>query len=376
MSRMKLNFARLPLVLLPGALPVPSHTTPQFSREFGLDCASCHSHAPKLNTFGEIFAANGYRLKGIDRARTVPIAVWASGLTQNLASDADRFKAIPNRIELISAGGTDDGKLTYFIEWRTQSREFLSNGSVRDRSGRFEDMFVILDLGSDLKLQAGQFRAMSQIDVSRRLNLAEPVVFSASLEGEPHSDPRITTLRGFSASGRAPGIRLTKERDDWTGVVTVPFPGEFAIPLTDQARGTASFELEATPKGVFVEVFRRTGVNSYGAHGFFGSNDRQLLGVAAQQTCNDLWFEGGIARATIRGVEEWRYSAGFDWIPRNEFAAGVRLDHRQVANQRPMLLPYVSILKPFGQQAAKIVLEGRFQENRAPRWVIEVGWFF
>lgn len=364
------------ILVASGGLIVSSRATPQLAREYKMECASCHAHVPKLNAFGEQFLADGYRLPGEKKARTIPIAVWFSGLSQNMANDADRFKTVPNRIELISSGASDDGRFSYFAEWRMLSKEFLSDGSVRDRSGRFEDFYANFSVGSDVQLQVGQFRALSQIDVSRRLNLAEPTVFSTSMAGETDPDPRIQSLRGFSPAGRAPSVQARIQRNGWTGVATVPFPGEFSIPLTNEARHTASFEFEDTPKGVFLEAFRREGVNSFGVHGFLGRNDRQLFGLAGQQKCNDLWFEGGIARAEVGGNREWRHSIGVDWIPCQEFAAGVRFDQRQIAGQKALFLPYVSLLRPFGEQAAKLVVEGRLQDGRTPRWVIELGWMF
>lgn len=350
--------------------------TPQFAREFDRACSACHSHVPKLNEFGERFLANGYRIPDEKRRSSIPVAVWSSLLRQNFADEADRFKAIPNRIELISAGGSPDGRVSYFAEWRVLSREFLSDMSVRDRSGRFEDLYVTLGTPGETQFQIGQFRALSQIDVSRRLHLAEPSAFSTSLPGEPDSDPRITSLRGFSLSGRAPSLRIAAPLGEWTGVGTVPFPGEFSIPLTDEARTTASFELESEPKGVLVEFYRRRGTDSAGLHAFVGNNDRRLIGAALQQRFGEAWLEGGIVRAETGSAKEWRYSVGLDWIPTDRFAGGVRVDHRQIAAQKPVVLPYVSLLQPFGRQAAKLVAEGRFQDGRTPRWVLELGWMF
>lgn len=341
-----------------------------------MPCITCHSHVPKLNAFGEQFLSNGYRIPGRSKAPTVPASVWASGLTQNYPNDAERFKSIFNRVELISAGESDNGRISYFAEWRVVSLEFLSDMSVRDRSGRFEDLFATFALGDDLKLQIGQYRALSQIDVSRRLNLAEPIVFSTALPGESHPDPRIQSLRGFSLSGRSPSLRVSAERQGWTYAAIVPFPGEFSIPLLDEAKTTASFEFEPDPKGVLLEAFFRDGVNSIGIHSFFGRNERKLVGVAGQGRWKNLWFEGGIARAEFAGGSEWRYSIGFDWIPSDEIAAGMRVDQRQIAGQKAMFLPYISWQRPFGDQSAKVVFEGRLQNGRTPRWLMEIGWMF
>lgn len=266
--------------------------------------------------------------------------------------------------------------MSYFVEWRALSQEFLSDMAVRDRSGRFEDLFVAFDVGANAHIQLGQFRALSQIDVSRRLNLSEPLAFSTSLAGEPDPDPRIQSLRGFSPSGRAPSVRGSMEFGDWTGVVTVPFPGEFSLPLSREARTTASFEFEGEPKGVFVEAYRRQGTASVGVNAFVGNNDRKMFGVAGQHQVGDVWLEGGVARAEVGDVRDWRYSLGADWIPMHELAAGMRVDFRDAPGQDPVFVPFLSLFRQIDKQAVKLTFEGRIQSDRTTRWTAELGWMF
>ena len=42
----------------------PAQANPGFARRFGFSCVMCHSAFPKLNSFGEAFARNGYQLPG------------------------------------------------------------------------------------------------------------------------------------------------------------------------------------------------------------------------------------------------------------------------------------------------------------------------
>ena len=44
----------------------PAQANPGFARRFGFSCVMCHSAFPKLNSFGEAFARNGYQLPGQD----------------------------------------------------------------------------------------------------------------------------------------------------------------------------------------------------------------------------------------------------------------------------------------------------------------------
>jgi hypothetical protein len=363
------------IVLVQLIISSNADATPEFARTYNMACIKCHVHVPKLNSFGEQFAASGYKLSNAEKIKTLPFAAWVSAQSQNRASDATRFKTVPNRVEFISAGATSSN-LSYFIEWRALSRELLPDGTVRDRSGRFEDLFVLSNLSQAVQLQVGQFRPLAMIDVSRRLNLSEPTVFSSALAGETAADPRISGLRGFSPSGRSPAVKVSAQRDSWSASITVPFPGEFSIPITQEAKTTASFEFEYKPKGVFLEVINRQPSGSWGFFAFTGDNRRSLLGVAAQHKAGNVWIEGGIARGAASGTGDWRYSLGLDWVPVEAIAAGVRIDHRQIASETAILSPYVSLLRPFKDQAAKLVFEGRFQKARSPRFAIELSWMF
>jgi hypothetical protein len=351
--------------------------TPEFVRayrEYKLTCMSCHTQPPKLNAYGEQFARNGYRIPGAKRAQTIPASVWASGQMANSDTQPGTWRSVPNRVEVISAGG-DEG-FSYFAEWRVLSKELLGDGSYRDRSGRFEDLFVVVAAGKGARVQVGQFRAMAQIDVSRRLFLSEPAAFSTALAGEPDPDARISSLRGFSLAGRAPGVRALFDGAGWSAAVTVPFPGEVSIPLTKEAQDTASMEFEGTPKGVLAEAWLADGQDTVGVQAFVGRNERTLLGLAAQRRTGDVWLEGGVSRAEVQGESEWRYTVSADWIPRAETAFGLRLDHRQVAGQTVSLTPYVSLFRGRGAQAGRLTLEGKFQDGRTPRFALEAGWFF
>ena len=49
----------LALLLLP-LLPTDGHAIPAFARKYRVSCLVCHSAVPRLNAFGEQFAANGF----------------------------------------------------------------------------------------------------------------------------------------------------------------------------------------------------------------------------------------------------------------------------------------------------------------------------
>jgi len=164
---------------------------PYFARKFDQPCQTCHTFPPNLNQTGLDFVARGYRMEALPAHKTFPLAVWA---TQRLEfNDTQDFtKSFPNRIEIISGGEITD-RISYFAEWRVLSYQTTSpDGVLKDRSGRFEDLFSIFQLTDRLSLTAGQFRMLSQWDASRKLSLSTPVAFSASIGGEPASSSRLT----------------------------------------------------------------------------------------------------------------------------------------------------------------------------------------
>jgi hypothetical protein len=164
---------------------------------------------------------------------TVPVAVWNT-LDAEWRHSVDLSKAFPGRVEIISAGPIAT-RASYFAEWRGLSQSLGGDGRLVNRSGRFEDLFVRVSLapGGSASITAGQFRGLSQVDVSLRLSLSEPLVFSSSVPApRPAATARVTGLRAFSASGRQPAVRFEYQRvsdsspaDGWfSGSPTIPGP--------------------------------------------------------------------------------------------------------------------------------------------------------
>ena len=46
--------------------PAPAEPIPLFARRYKVSCAMCQAAFPKLNSFGETFAGNGYQMPGED----------------------------------------------------------------------------------------------------------------------------------------------------------------------------------------------------------------------------------------------------------------------------------------------------------------------
>ncbi len=368
----------------------PAEAMPHFARKYGVSCGACHVHPPKLNTFGEKFAAQGYTTTELGPARpTFPVSIWVSGLSQNAPPNTDTYRSVPNRVELIAADRASS-RVSYFVEWRTLSKEFPSGSTIRDRSGRFEDLYLTYDLTPRLQFWAGQYRVLTQIDPSRRLTISEPLLFGQSLPGAKASSDRLTGLRGFAPGARSPSLRLQGVLPDndgsingWYGVVTVPFTGEFSLPLGNEARRNASFEFEDTTKGVFLEAYRRHSLGSLGVNYFTGSEQRRSLGFLATHRWQNLYVRAGAARAQFGGKRDWRYVTELEYIPVAAAAFGLRVDHRTSVvdpntklRVEPLFIPYVSLQGPGTRGTAKLVLEMRLREKQKPQTALEYSLMF
>lgn len=343
--------------------------TPQFARTYRVDCAVCHSSPPRLNATGLRFIADGYRLDATQqRFATMPLAVWNT-VDGERRHSADLSKVFPSRIELISAGPLGRTRASYFAEWRALSQSLGGDGRLLNRSGRFEDLFVRVPARGGFAVTAGQFRALTQVDVSLRLSLSEPLLFSSSVPGPARAlGTRLTALRAFSASGRQPGVKVDYQHarggspaDGWFASATVPFAGELTIPMTD----AASFELESRPKGVFLEVFRRSGLTSVGGHTFVGDNGRRFATAVVVHDVARLALVAGVGAFRAAGVTDTRVSAGGELTIAAGAVAGLRLDHRTGQGRNPALLLYGNGHVPFGserfRQALRLQLEHRVQ---------------
>lgn len=354
------------------ALQRPLQATPQFARQYRVDCSYCHVAPPRLNQRGEDFLARGYRFDPLDPMpshRTLPVAVWNTFDVEYRRSPG-LTKAYPSRVEVISGGPIGTTRASYFIELRALSQQIGGGNRLLNRSGRFEDAFVnvAVNPAGSLSVTVGQFRALNQVDVSRRLSLSEPLAFSASISGTrpAGSSARLTALRAFSPSGRQPAVRLAYQRagsrnaaDGWYSAFTIPLTGELTIPLTD----AASFEFEARPKGVFGESYYRTGMTAVGGHAFIG-DDRSVAHLVASSDFAERWAllaAAGFDR--LRGTTSGRFTAGAEYVVARRVIGGARIDHRTGPNRRPAVLLYVNGDLPFGPEAFRQAVRLQFEQT-------------
>jgi hypothetical protein len=374
-------------LLLLAALPLaaPAEAIPYFARKYEVTCATCHVQPPMLNSFGEAFRTGGYRFPGREARRTVPLAIWASMRSDAFLDEPEvsaAVRAYVNKLELIS-GGEVTPWLSYFVEWRTLSLEPVRREGamvLRDRSGRFEDVFVTAAAGN-LELTLGQFRQIDQVDVSLRLGLSEPLPLSASLPGvRTEGTARQRSLRGFSPAGRSPSARLAWRRPldggwSWWSAAALPLPGEFSIPLSSAARVEASNEIEWRPKGVFLESFVSRGLHSAGGHLFVGEGER-LLAQAVTTGSRARFFWTGVAGVErVEGVSRGRWSLEAQYVPTYHFALGGRIEDRAGDGAPAALLPYLRAHFPGTRYTVYVGMEQRVQSGNHAT-LIEFGTVF
>lgn len=366
---MRVKIAAISTLLAIVGTVSPAEATPQFARRYRVDCSHCHSAPPRLNEQGFRFLAAGYRLEGVGPSETVPLAIWNTVDVERRHS-IDLTKAFPSRVELISAGSLGHSNIVYFAEWRALSQNIGGDRRLLDRSGRFEDLYVSIPLRRAFAVTAGQFRGLAQVDVSQRLSLSEPLIFSAGLAGRRSSSSRLSGLRAFSPAGRQPGARLeyrsttSTPGDGWFAGATLPLIGELTIPFTD----AASFELEGRPKGVFLEVYRRTGLTSVGAHSFLGDRERRsITGVITHDVGARVVLLAALGRFHAAGAADTRFSAGGEFTATQHLVGGLRVDHRTALGRDPAVLLYGNVHLPFGseafRQAVRLQIEQRIEKS-------------
>ena len=146
----------------------PANGIPAFARKYGVSCSMCHSPAPRLNAFGEMFAANGFEFAIGEQARDTmhtgdpllrlqrgfPLAVRLDAFVQGYSkAPADGAKIdlqTPWNIKILS-GGQIAEKVSYYMYF------FLSE---RGEVAGLEDAYVqFTDLaGTGVSVMLGQFQ--------------------------------------------------------------------------------------------------------------------------------------------------------------------------------------------------------------------------
>lgn len=152
------------------AVPVAALTAiPAFARKYGVTCSLCHSPAPRLNAFGEQFAANGFEMVAGEPPRDTldtgdpllrlqrgfPLAVRIDAYVQGFTdapADATRFDLqTPYNIKLLAGGQIADG-ISYYMYFFLSERGEVTG--LEDAYVQFTDI-----ANSGVSVLVGQFQA-------------------------------------------------------------------------------------------------------------------------------------------------------------------------------------------------------------------------
>ncbi|SHE81246.1 hypothetical protein SAMN04487965_0704 [Microbulbifer donghaiensis] len=184
-----MNLPRIiPLVLIMLAgYSFSAQAIPEFARTYELSCSACHSAFPKLNAFGEHFAASNYKLpnwreKTLDLGDSrlalpdhVPLAIRAQAYIQGRSAefidtlsgetiDANSDFQSPYLVKLLSSAPLSEHLTYYFYGIFAEKGE---NGTViiEDAWIRYDDVFC-----TKVGFQLGQFQ-VSDLMFPRELRL-------------------------------------------------------------------------------------------------------------------------------------------------------------------------------------------------------------
>jgi len=160
---------KITMTVLAALLMLPAQkgtAIPAFARKYQISCQVCHSPAiPRLKSFGDEFAGNGFRLteyespryfiqtgdEKLSLFRELPLAIRVDGFASyNFANERKPDFAAPFVLKILSGGELSD-KLSYYFY-------FLMN--ERGEVAGLEDAFLMYHdfLNTGINLYAGQFQ--------------------------------------------------------------------------------------------------------------------------------------------------------------------------------------------------------------------------
>lgn len=172
------SFGLFVFLLLAGlfdSILATSHAMPVFARQYQISCAACHAAYPRLNEFGEHFAASNFRLPnwrdttvetGDDQLalpKFAPFAIRAQGFVQARQAEtidvstgetttADGDFQSPYLIKLLSSAPLSD-HISYYFYGIFAEKGANSETIIEDAWFSHDDIF-----GSEVSMMLGQFQ--------------------------------------------------------------------------------------------------------------------------------------------------------------------------------------------------------------------------
>ena len=193
------------------ALATPADAIPAFARKYSLSCTACHAPFPRLNAFGEDFAARGFRMPDpeveaergeqptgdplLKLMKTVPLALRAEAhaVYQEDGDPDNEFEA-PWLFKVLS-GGPIGEKVSYYGYLIIEKGEVVG---LEDAFLHFQRLF-----GTGVDLIFGQFQVSDPLFKRElRLSRADYEIYRTRI-GEARAN--LTYERGIMLTGTLPG---------------------------------------------------------------------------------------------------------------------------------------------------------------------------
>lgn len=210
-------------LLAAALLPANASAIPAFARRYKASCMMCHNPVPKLNGFGEQFAANGFRMAAGEEPRdtigvgdpllalasSVPIAMRVDAYLQAYSKGSAKTDVQSPYIIKMLASGPLSKSISYYMYIN-----LLERGEV----GGFEDAILVFNDvgGSTLDVNLGQFQVSDPLFKRElRLMFEDYVVYRATIGDEPAN---LTYDRGILASLDLAGFSLSGQVLNGNGI--------------------------------------------------------------------------------------------------------------------------------------------------------------
>lgn len=335
----------------------PSEAIPAFSRKYSMRCGVCHTVPPKLNLAGLKFQLNGYRWSDQEKNGVFPFDIRSSGRSEDRKS-AGFGRNYFQKFEIISGGPLGKGAW-YFLEWELRNHTLKAKDAFTERDRAFDDLFVVKALSPTTRFTVGQFRIANQVHTSQRSSISEPLALSSQVDG-------------FALSGRRPAVRLDYMKRQDNGVdgdyyaLTIPLRGELAL--------SQRFSLSTHTEGVFLQAYRRRGLNTVGAFTLL-DDDRKFYGAIGTYN-RGRWFSTLIAAATDGKVKDDTRLSWENELQVSRYGmVGLRWDRQSKTAHPNALVPYVNIRFP--QTMWVVTLQYELQQQAGNRkHILDIGFFF
>ena len=336
-----------------------AHKIPAFARKYGMKCSACHFAAPVLNTFGQAFKDNGYRMKvGTDDLRLKEPGYWPAfaWLWKNYQLDVERVagETVQRRGEIANGalvfGGL--GSINDKISFRfvpiiyEDGLTFLDHGWIRYNQA-FGTDWVNIRVGSnqpDLPAYTGpeynmgnsRFAGLFSYAVPgsvSRYNLVSPQP-GVEVMGHDRGSRSRYTVNVFNTGGAprahctfcAPGVfgRVTHRRDLSDGFLRSVQVGAFGAYATWPVGPDTSDLKNQRRLGADVEVTLGSDVLPLRvtAMAMTGRDDRELLPLAT----NDPKFDAGMLQLEYVPALSWVFYSRLQIIRNRQGVAGLAED--------------------------------------------------